>query len=211
MTDEHSVPRAMFPTEKRANLIKVPACDACNQSYKKDDEYFRTVIAGASFADPVGRRIWDEKVVRSTLKRSPRLSAALVSRLVDIDIKTPAGVYLGIQEALLVDFGRVNRVLEKIVRGLYFHHEGRRLSKQIKISIRSAPSGGDLEGIGEEVVHCTIGDGSVFQYGYRIHEGDRRISVWFFCFYRSVIFAVITGHRPCDTSTPPRAGRSVLD
>lgn len=47
-TRDHVPPKCIFPDDRRINLRTVPACEICNSKTKKDDEYFRMVLATAA-------------------------------------------------------------------------------------------------------------------------------------------------------------------
>jgi hypothetical protein len=45
LTDDHVPPKLLLMRPYPENLITVPACEICNQSFQKDDEYMRTMLA----------------------------------------------------------------------------------------------------------------------------------------------------------------------
>ena len=45
VTRDHVPPSCLFPPEDRINLITVPACAECHESFKLDDEYFRVTLS----------------------------------------------------------------------------------------------------------------------------------------------------------------------
>src|SRR5208283_2514674 len=47
LTRDDVPPKNLFPKPRPSNLITVPSCQKCNQSFMLDDEYFRLVIADA--------------------------------------------------------------------------------------------------------------------------------------------------------------------
>ena len=58
-TVDHIPPKAIIPAKSRGNLLTVPSCRKCNNSFSKDDEYLMCVAgfsAGSSDATEVGRR-----------------------------------------------------------------------------------------------------------------------------------------------------------
>src|SRR5713101_6317270 len=68
-TRDHIPPRGFFPVVPD-NIVTVPACLQCNQSYSKDEEYFRTVVAAQCYAtSPVARQVWSGTIVRSLWRR----------------------------------------------------------------------------------------------------------------------------------------------
>jgi hypothetical protein len=73
LTLDHVPPANLFPPPRPSNLIKVACCATCNSSYSKDDEAFRLWVSSSIFRSPAGDWIWHNKVLGSTLPRSPKL------------------------------------------------------------------------------------------------------------------------------------------
>jgi hypothetical protein len=113
-------------------MITVPTCEPCNNGAKLDDEYFRACIATGGTPGTKQGELWKEKFVDSTLARSPALKAAILQdrqRIIEFHRLTPLKTFDGrilpaelIDLVLPFDASRINRVLVKIVRGLYYHH-----------------------------------------------------------------------------------------
>src|SRR4051812_30015103 len=45
ITDDHVPPKNLFPYPRPSNLITVPACNDCNKSFSKDDEWLRLTLS----------------------------------------------------------------------------------------------------------------------------------------------------------------------
>jgi len=61
LTREHVFPKNLFLPPKPKNLVTVPACKSCNESYDQDDEYFRAYVVTPAFEETTGRKMWDER------------------------------------------------------------------------------------------------------------------------------------------------------
>jgi hypothetical protein len=73
-SSDHIPPSGIFPDPKPSNLITVPACSKCNECSSKDDEYFRTIIATASYESSYAEMLMKQKVARqSSTNFSPTL------------------------------------------------------------------------------------------------------------------------------------------
>jgi hypothetical protein len=72
LTRDHIPPKNLFPPPLPEDLITVPCCYECNNAAHKDDEYLR-FLSGLYNTSAMGKQIWKEKVVGSTL-RTGRLS-----------------------------------------------------------------------------------------------------------------------------------------
>jgi hypothetical protein len=120
-TDDHVVPRALYPPSKaksRIQRITIDACEACNNGWSNDEPHFRNVLLVAGDPNPAVRELWEGKTRRSFtyvdgLKRVRDLATQIEP------IQTPDGerhmIYPAKDE-------RVLRIVRKIVRGLCHHH-----------------------------------------------------------------------------------------
>jgi len=191
LTRDHIPPACLFPEPRPSDLITVPACHRCHDSYKLDDEYFRIfAAAGAPYDDPVGREIWDDKVMGSSLARSQKLRQYIRSCLIDVEIRSPGGLYVGVAPGLTFDKERVDRVIQRIVRGLFHHHYRSRLPADLEFLVLVDPKGKRaFPDVLAQAPKCRIGDG-VFAYARKIGKEDPRYSMWWFLFYRSRLLIV---------------------
>src|ERR1700738_490073 len=121
-TDDHVVPKALYPPSKatsRFQRITVDACEACNNGWSNDEPHFRNVLLVSGDPNSTVRELWKGKTRRSFtyadgLKRVRDLAAQIEP------IQTPEGqrhmIYPAKDE-------RVLRIVRKIVRGLCHHHK----------------------------------------------------------------------------------------
>ncbi|MDH3690386.1 MAG: hypothetical protein OEU36_12990 [Gammaproteobacteria bacterium] len=200
---DHVPPKLLF-AKPRPELITVPSCLSCNQSASLDDEYFRAVIAMEekagehSEAKRIHATIW-----RSLQKpRKKRFRHALLSSIREVDHTSPGGIYLGKARAYNVDLTRLTRVVERITRGLFLHHTGRRLPLHCTIDAFSPRglSGKDstapqtmLELVEQTRANqmYTIGN-DVFCYRYAVSAEQKNSSVWVFVVYQGMSFISLT-------------------
>lgn len=206
ISDDHLPPKNLFARPLPSDLIKVPACQRCNSSCSKDDEYFRLKIA-------LDDEVSDHPVVKlnlnSILKSLEREEAGGLRRLVAADTRmvnllSPGGVYLGKRLAFEVDLVRIFRVVACTVRGLYFHETGRRLSDEYAVGVNSDDTlmeePLDVLAQWQEAIirpmaavpEKRIGDG-VFGYRHVITTEDQDTSVWVLTFYGRKAFLALTG------------------
>jgi hypothetical protein len=191
--NEHVVPKCLF-IQKRG-LIELPAHKACNGSFSLDDEYFRlstTLAAGPH--DPIARQVWEGPVMRGFHRpEHPGLKKETLQRLVPVDVHTPAGLYLGAAEAMLQDATRIQRVVNRITRGLYAKQTGKILSLDWPVSsdlINPEAAKPVLELL--QVRLTPVGNG-VFHYGWKHLEEDDREGLFWMTFYGLVHFGGYTG------------------
>ncbi|HTS10407.1 MAG TPA: hypothetical protein VMP68_32885 [Candidatus Eisenbacteria bacterium] len=193
---DHIPPAGLFSKPRPADLITVPSCSECNAGASLDDEYFRLAItAGMDPTKLPGEFDVSIEAIRKLGRREKLgLAKTVLSGFKRESLYTPAGVYVGEKGALTVDRARVQRVVVRIVRGLFFHHFRKRLPASATVSVVSdwfTPVLPD-----EEVRACVesvlcllsvakpvvIGSG-VFGYRWRTIEGEPYGSVWWLSFY----------------------------
>lgn len=195
LSRDHVPPANLFSMPRPSNLITVPCCDACNNAASKDDEYFRLAITPGidptKFPNEFDLSI---QVIRKLgTPQKLGLAKTMLSSFAKEPMYTPAGLYLGEAGSLNVDVARIQRVLDRIVRGLFFHHLSKRLPKTGSISVVSDWFVPDLPGEVRTSVEAVldflstaeptvIGSG-VFCYRYRIIEEEPYGSVWWLSFY----------------------------
>jgi len=197
VTRDHVVPGNLFLPPRPTNLITLPAHDKCNEMYSEDEEYFRIAMAGGldTYEHPIARRVWDEKVIDSSLAGSWKLKRELADRLSDVEVHSPAGLYWGNAVALSLDWDRIWRVLQKIVRGLLCHHGGREFAGEITfthLDERDEFVFGLLAGAPKH----RIGDGRTFAYAGGSSTVRWQYSLWWLRFYETKVFAIFT--QPVD-------------
>jgi len=120
---EHVPPLCLFPEKKdfqddpdyRKNLITIPSCDKHNLKKTSDDEYLLSVLTTHIDNNPVGVRLFNSKVVRALERRPWNLFKFYRDpfRLTVGDQSTPG---------FMVDRKRIDRSINRITRGIFFHH-----------------------------------------------------------------------------------------
>ena len=122
-TDDHVFPRSIFhPKEPPKNLITVRACLACNQCYGASEEAFRNlIISGSAYDHPDGRRVWEK--VHKSVRRNRKYFQDILEKATPASLKLRSGEIVQTISSP-VDPKPIYRVIEKIVRGIYFKKFG---------------------------------------------------------------------------------------
>jgi hypothetical protein len=124
ITDDHVPPKSFFPQPRPSNLITVPACNKCNSSVGMDEDYFlATFMFSEVGITDAGKILWKQRLHRM-FRRNLGLRRRIAKGLSYRPVVTPTGIYLGRRMALQFDEGRFDRVVQKIVRGLYYFEYG---------------------------------------------------------------------------------------
>ena len=133
---DHVPPRCFFPKDKdlpadvaavRKNLITVPACDAHNGKYSSDDEIASLVVRLPYQANALGQQDFLKKGFR-TIEKSKGVVPSLFQKIEVLQL--PDGREVPTME---FDAMRVNRVMERVARGLFFHDFGRRWTLELSV------------------------------------------------------------------------------
>lgn len=152
-------------------------------------------VLASSYEHPAARKLWNDRVMKR-LPNQARFRAALVSKIRPVEVRTESGLHLGKAEVMLVEKQRIDRVLEKMVRGLYLHHEGSPLGNVTLETFLNPPT------LFPEALRfakaAQLGNG-VVGYWRAIAEDDPRASIWWFDLYEHVLFFVVTEPSPATT------------
>jgi hypothetical protein len=197
-TEDHVVPEGLFDHAPGGGYVKVPSCYDCNNGYSRDEEYFLVaVLAEATMHSPVANRVLDRLAEdhRSGRRKRSGLAVALLQKVRPVDVYSPGGVYIGSGQGVEIDTARVNRVLEKIVRGLFFHRFKRPLPQRAPVFVEIKP---DMARLHSGACSAALQQPPTFMddvFSYRVfvlpENGD--YSSWTFGFYDSVLAIAVTG------------------
>jgi hypothetical protein len=197
LTLDHVPPKNLFPKPRPSDLITVPACQACNKSYERDDEYFRLAMTVLGEANPVAGRLWREKGVGGTLRRSPRLKSEILRTLGNYDLRSPAGLFLGTTPTVRFKAKRIDRVALRIVTALHWLQYGAIPVPNVHVRVVHAPDP-RRPGVLERVTGMLLNGrpwqvigGGTFRYAFNRAADRPECSVWLLVFYSAAALLVI--------------------
>ena len=192
------MPRALFTRPFPPNLITVPACGVCNGDKAKDDDYLRDWLVCDIHAQhhPTAQALFNGKVLRAHGRNQSQVTRLITTGARVQPWYTPAGVYLGDFPMLRLKDQRVQTILERIVRGLYFDAQRRRMPNECDFRIRKQDPW-DFKAIWRKFreldLHWnTRALGDVFACGYVRTDEDPFFTLWLLVFYGNVCFSVET-------------------
>lgn len=193
-TRDHVPPKSLFPKPRPVNMLTVPCCDDCQARFKKDEDVFMAWITiGPAIESRAGKPLWEQKLKR-TFEKDRGVNEIIRRSCKPVDLKTPAGIYLGKGLASSIDHERKNNVLGKIVRGLFWVEYNERLPEDVAIEIYGVSrTGEDIENLSARTYEGkAIGEG-IFEYRYaRAPESFE--SYWVMSFFRrNYFFAIVDG------------------
>lgn len=199
---DHVPPKAIFPANT-GPLITVPACEDCHRGTSDDDEYFRDSLV---MRHDVGGSSSGQQILNKALRALARpqqrgYARALARRTRLAQVQSEAGLLLGNAPVYIVENERLSRVVERTLRGLYYHEEGERLPEE---GIARAWSLNGFQGASDSVLRellkfsraCLASEPvtiapSVFTYWIaRTPEG--KPGAWLLLFYERVPFLGLT-------------------
>ncbi len=196
-TKEHVIPNGLYPKSSNARRITIPACRSCNNGISQDEEYFRTILATMQWApSPAVEEVLTQRVVPSFREDNTKLRRGLLGAMESILVETDRGlVETG---RIQIDAARMDKVAEKIVRGLYYHLRHEPMSESISFSHYWMPR----EPLAEEALQGGLisVDPEVFSCRYRVTSGHPHASLWWLLFYRNVLH-VVSAVEPTASST----------
>lgn len=130
-TVDHVPPKNLFHEKDRDNqLITVPAHLLCNKKYEKDDEYFRdNIVIIASDLSEKAKELFNDKVSRSFQReQSQRYRQKFINEMGTVEIRNKLGQHIKSEAIKAVDVDRINNVILRTCKGIYFNTTGKMLA-----------------------------------------------------------------------------------
>lgn len=215
-TRDHIPPKCLFDPLPQ-NAITVPSCRKCNGSASNDDEYFRFVCVSNynGYTHPGQEKLFS-KITGSLAHKSNRLSDRKVKsefelpapyRAMNSMFKGARRVYIddtyGIIQptlAMPVNVDKIKRVVDRIVKGLTWKENNKRLPKNYEVNIHfdgfhyldgNQPNLGynQLEALTATLKkQPTIIGNDVFAYWNLPSTEDKLAGTWILEFYKQTYF-----------------------
>ena len=191
-TRDHVPPKAVFIEPLPKKLITVPACKLCNNGSSGLDAEFRVylgAVVGDKSAD--GKKLWKERSL-ATLRKNKKLVTTISTGMQSVDAFDETGTHLGVRNRIIWPANVFNPVVERIARGLYYHHFNEVLGDRAQCAVTFHYALTDS--MMEDTRHFSeshIGKGA-FSYRYARAEEAPLRSVWIFEFYQGQWASVVT-------------------
>jgi hypothetical protein len=200
LTKDHIPPKNLFAKPRPSNLITVPCCRSCNESFQKDDEYFQMIMHTRMETGGHAELNKTKAKFIASLNRKERVrfKSSIINNMFTAELVTKSGLYAGTAPALLVDGARINRVGSRIVQGLFFHETRLRLPDTYEAVAFADPLSEDVNAGGVATMRDIVGfmlsksakviGNNVFSYCFHFHEEDEYMSAWLMTFYEKMMF-----------------------
>lgn len=188
LTKDHIPPKNLFPFPKPTNLATALCCKRCNEEYALIDESFRVFVSSTLNRSKAGQWIWDNKVMGSSFRRSPKLKTATRNSLVSIkalingQIMPATGMTYPIKKA--------KKYLVRLTKGFtrYFNPEIDYSKAKFKVA-NIIPNQQIVNMLYQKFFYVERGEG-VFRMWRMFAKGQETMSVWVFVFYDDLMFVV---------------------
>ncbi len=193
-TSDHIPPKQIFPKPRPDNLETVPACFKCNNLAGKDEDYFFAtfMFSDAGISD-AGKRLWKEKLHRM-YEKNAGLRRKIAQNLSEKDIYTSHGLSLGKKMVIEFDESRLNNVVSKIVKGLYYVEYKEIIPSSQRFDCLFLQTQANYDSA-KDYIHMLKGGSKkwtgVFEYKHNRTEEGKPGSMWLLNFYGFATFWII--------------------
>jgi hypothetical protein len=193
---DHVPPKSLFLDPFPSDMVTVPACSDCNRRFGVLDEETRVHLSLVmQVCTPETMAFWKRKAL-PTVARKRRMREEILASMRRVQISTAGGLHLGDATVSPWDQQRRNAFVERLVRGLYFHHFGEGLGFSAQFFFcRGGVYDDGFQTIFDAVGHLcdprSIG-GDQFVYRFGGAEDCPVATVWFFAFHRRYFLAAVT-------------------
>jgi hypothetical protein len=196
ITPDHVPPKGFFPEPRPSNLITVPCCARCNNSFSKDDEAVRAWFCAAIGATSAGDWILNNKVVPGIMARSEVFRESLLNSMEDAKVFFEKHGLIDVME-YSIDRNRVERFVLRVVKGLlafyYPDYDYFDDTFELRFLTSTRDNLDKLDTFKDLLRYDFRGDGVI---SYRFGLADtRRSGIWIILFYGAVLF-LVTHEKP---------------
>ncbi|GMV16554.1 MAG: hypothetical protein AMXMBFR56_47780 [Polyangiaceae bacterium] len=129
-TTEHVVPRCLYPGKLPDDVITLPAHLACNKVTSKDEEVFRNHVSVAIQPDNPGFPLWQKTWKAIHRPEAAWMQNVFYSEMISVPVVDDDGVVRASPVAARLKNERGDRVLAKIVKGLFTSKTGELLPSE---------------------------------------------------------------------------------
>lgn len=179
ITRDHVPPKAIFNKPRPGDLITVPACLKCNQGASVHDERFKVYLGMhvARFRGE-GERLFKQSVLPS-VNHNRDLKRKIIENMEHITMIGNDGNSLESGTAVLWDSEAHDSVIDRVTRGLYYHHVGSAVPKHASIDISWFKARPEVD---PDILETKIIAGGAFIYHFAKLE-ESADSMWLYEFY----------------------------
>jgi hypothetical protein len=116
----------------------------------------------------------------------------LLDSIKQIELETEAGLYVGTFDARKIDQDRINRVSQRIIRGLFFHEKACPVPEGYEVRAHIQQFGFNPSLATMQFPALRVVQNGIFCYTFKETESDPNSSVWLALFYERLPFVGFT-------------------
>jgi len=188
LTKDHIPPKNLFPSPKPTNLVTIWCCRKCNEKFSLIDESFRVFTSSVINRSKSGEWIWNNKVMDSSFKRSPKLKQTTIKSLVPLQSEIN-GIKVQ-QTGMTYPIKKTKEYLVRLTKGFTKHFNPEIDYSQAKFKINNIiPNQRIVEMLYQKFFYVEKGNG-VFRMWRMFVKDMGAKSVWVYVFYDGLMFMV---------------------
>jgi len=187
LTDDHLQTIGFFHPDDAKDLITAPLCSKCHRPLAKDDEIMRMWMSADSKASARGKWIFQTKIVRSTIPRSPKLLENIQPYLKPFKIGSLSGAIFNMPQSRAIPF--IRRLTKGLLYTLYPDYDYFPDYFSVSYELPAPKTLATIKKLTSALSPLQRGEGT-FQvwHGITIDTGDS--GAWVYVFYEAVCFFV---------------------
>jgi len=187
LTRDHLPPKGIFRPPLPTNLITVPCCKKCNESFTLDDEVFIIFTAGHHAASADGIWVCNNKVSNS-FRRSPKLLNKFRKSMVKVSVYEDN--ILSHRNGMTIEDVRVERVLQRMTKGFIFKFYPNIPHNDLNYKVDMINLDKELvENLNRRMRYDERGNG-IFRFWRAVAFDEPTSGIWVYVFYDGVCFSV---------------------
>lgn len=188
LTKDHIPPKNLFPSPRPSNLITVLCCQTCNGKFTLLDESFRVWVSSTINRSKAGQWIWNNKVMNSTFKRSPKLKSAVRNSL--IPMMTQLNGQTLQTTGMTYPIRKARKYLIRLTMGFTRHFNPNIDYSKAKFRVKQmTPNQQLIDMLYKKFFYIERGDG-IFKMWRMFVKGAEPLSYWVYVFYDDLMFRV---------------------
>lgn len=189
-TRDHIPPECLFPEPKPTDLITIPCCYRCNQSFSDVDEQFRAFVTAAVNVSATGKNVLRGKVFGRSLKKPSfrkQIQAGLFLRTLDTNSGPVSVPMITMDRAALEPF--FTRLTKGLLTKFYPKIDHFDLIFEVKQINQFGAFHPRFRQLTAHFRADQRGDG-VFRFWHFVRANEGRAGIWLFQFYDAALFQV---------------------
>jgi hypothetical protein len=218
-SSDHVPPKCLFANPAKEDLIEVPSCKKCNNSFSKDDEYLKIVLGILD----VNESHTEVQKLQPSINRAffkpekKRFVESFLKTMEMIPRYTDSGLYVGHAPAFTANKKRLLKSAERITKGLFYHERKFRLPDEFQAAGTLASDflvdlGHDVGDAGQSLRRILrqllsqeskkLGHG-VFEYSVAFLDAfeEPNKSAWYLKFYGTIDFLFFTYEKESEPAS----------